>query len=120
MTILAKENDERYGELLEKISGCLFLGVPHRGADLAYWMNIPAQIIPLFSLGFKGNTQFLESLRRNSNEGRTISASFVQRSKRLNIRSFYETKKVLNQIVSSSDFYSLETGIHFSSVIAFY
>ena len=98
--ILAKQNDERYGELLENIRGCIFFGVPHRGADIAYWASIPAQIITHLSLGFVGNVQFLESLKRNSVVWRSISNEFVHRAKRIHIRSFYETKKIGNQIVS--------------------
>lgn len=97
--ILAKQNDDRYGELLEKISGCVFFGVPHRGANIAYWANIPAQIITSLSLGFVGNVQFLESLRRDSDVWRSISNEFIQRAKRLHIRTFYETKKIGNQMV---------------------
>lgn len=98
--ILAKQNDDRYGELLEGINGCLFLGVPHRGADLAYWANIPAQIIAHLSMGLAGNTHFLESLKRKSEIWRSISNDFVHRGKKLHIRSFYETKKMVNQIVT--------------------
>lgn len=98
--ILGKENDDRYGELLEMISGCLFLAVPHRGADLAYWKMIPARIIKHLSLSFAGNTQSLRSLERDSEIWRVISHSFVQRGKRLNIRSFYETQRMGNQVVS--------------------
>ena len=60
--ILAWTNLSRYGEVLEKVKGCLFLGVPHRGADLARWAKIPAHFISYASVGFAGNTRFLDSL----------------------------------------------------------
>lgn len=99
--ILAKQNSDRYGELLEKISGCLFLGVPHRGADLAYWATIPAKIVEHLSMGFLGNTQFIASLRRSSGIWRSISNDLLHRGERIDIRTFYETNKVGNQIVGA-------------------
>ena len=92
--ILAWTNNSYYGEVLEKFKGCLFLGVPHRGADLAYWANFPARIIPYASFGFTGNPRFLESLKKNSKDWMRISNDFVPRGAQLHIRSFFEQKNL--------------------------
>lgn len=97
--ILAWTNNKRYGEVLDKIKGCLFLGVPHRGADLAYWAEFPALSIQAASLGLKANPRFLNSLKTNSKTLMKIADEFVYRSENLEIRSFYETEKMGNTIV---------------------
>ena len=99
--IIAWTDSDHYGEVLEKVKGCLFLGVPHRGADLAYWANLPAHIVPYVSLGFAGNPRFVDSLKKNSREWVRITNDFVPRSKQLQcIRSFFETDKLGDIIVS--------------------
>ena len=88
-----------YGTLLKSIHGIVFLGVPHRGADIAYWASLPANIIKYGSLGFRGNTDFLNSLERNSESWRTISKQFIERGESLQIRTFFETRKIGNFLV---------------------
>jgi hypothetical protein len=98
--ILAWERDDMYGDLLEKIRGAVFFGVPHRGADLAFWADFPAKVLKHTSVGFAGNTRFLDALKRDSYERSEISSSFVRRGADLNIRTFYETEKIGNILVS--------------------
>ena len=98
--ILAWTNNNQFGEVLGRIKGCLFLGVPHRGADLAYWAAFPARMIPYTSFGFWGNPRLLKSLRKNSEDWMRISNDFVPRARRLEIRSFFETDKFRDVIVS--------------------
>ena len=97
---MAWSNYSYYGKMLDKISGCLFLGVPHQGADLAYWAQFPARVLPYVSLGFAGNPRFLESLKKNSEVWMQISSEFVHRATNLSIRTFFETKKLGDVIVS--------------------
>ncbi|KAH0425280.1 serine carboxypeptidase, partial [Aureobasidium melanogenum] len=97
--IQAWTRNEYYNDILENVKGCLFLGVPHRGADLAYWAKFPAQIIPYLSLGFRGNTKLLESLSSKSADWMRISRDFVYRATSLQIRTFYETDRLGNVIV---------------------
>ncbi|KAH0170241.1 hypothetical protein KCU67_g2721, partial [Aureobasidium melanogenum] len=97
--IQAWTRNEYYNDILENVKGCLFLGVPHRGADLAYWAKFPAQIIPYLSLGFRGNTKLLESLSSKSADWMRISRDFVHRATSLQIRTFYETDRLGNVIV---------------------
>lgn len=98
--ILAWNNNEHYGTVLGSVQGCLFLGVPHRGSDLAYWAQLPAHLIKYGSINFMGNPRFLESLKSNSPEWMRISKLFLHRATKLSIRSFYETNKLGNVIVS--------------------
>lgn len=97
--IRAWERSSLYGSLLENIRGIVFLGVPHRGADIAYWASLPAKIIESGSLGFLGNTNFLNSLKRNSESWRIISEQFVERGTSVKIKTFFETKKIGNILV---------------------
>ena len=99
--ILAWANSHHYAEILEKVKGCLFLGVPHQGADLAYWADMPARIVPLVTFGFFGNRRFLKSLKKNSKDWMQISRDFVHRSAQLHIRSFFETEKLGDVVVCS-------------------
>lgn len=96
----AWNNLSLYGPMLEKIYGIVFFGVPHRGADLAYWAGLPASLLDHGLLGFGGNRAFLKVLERNSGEWRTISRDFVQRAAQVSvIRTFYETERLGNLLV---------------------
>lgn len=97
--ILAWERSELYSVLLNSIRGIIFLGVPHRGSDSAYWASLPTSILNYGSLGFVGSTDFLDSLKKNSESWRTITRQFVERGKSLQIRTFFETKKIGNTLV---------------------
>jgi hypothetical protein len=94
-------NDPKvYGDLLAQIYGVLFFGVPHRGADIAYWAGLPASLLDHALIGFGGNTSFLNSLKKSSSEWRAISRDFVQRGSELScIRTFFETERLGNLLV---------------------
>jgi hypothetical protein len=79
----------------------VFFGVPHRGADIAYWGNFAANLLKITQLGFGTNTRFVEALKRNSAIFAEISQQFIERGDHLPIRTFYETEKLLNQLVCS-------------------
>ena len=99
----AWNNPVTYGPLLEKIYGLVFFGVPHRGADLAYWAGLPASLLDHALVGFGGNRSFLKALERNSDEWRSISRDFTQRGAGLSsIRTFFETERLGNIWVSLS------------------
>ena len=89
-----------WGDLLANIRGAIFFGVPHRGADLAYWAKFATQIIQNLSLGFVGNSNFVEPLVRNSATFAKISDLFIERGSKIAIRTFYETKRMRNKLVS--------------------
>src|SRR2546421_639887 len=100
--ILAHERLSYYGHLLASIKAVVFFGVPHRGADLAFWLEFPARLLKYGQLGFGGNTAHLSALKKNSTMFASISGSFIERGSHLRIRTFYETEKMGNQLVSLS------------------
>lgn len=97
--ILAWANSHHYAEVLEKVKGCLFLSVPHRGADLAYWADVSARIVAPLTLGFAGNRRLLKSLKKNSKDWMRISNDFVHQGARLHFRTFFETRKLGDVVV---------------------
>ena len=99
--IAAHERETIYGDLRDKVQAFIFLGVPHRGADLAFWYQYLTEISKLFRLGFAGNLKFIAPLKRNSEIFANISAQSIGRlqSQSIDIRTFYESDKLLNQLV---------------------
>ena len=96
----AHDRTQLYGDLLQCIHGVVFLGVPHRGSDLAYWASFAANILEIGQLGWGTNPQFVEALRRDSPVLAQISGQFVERAVILTIRTFFETERLGNQVVS--------------------
>lgn len=97
--ILAHERSSVYGDLLNSVRGSVFFGVPHRGADAAYWADFAANLLKITQWGFGTNTSFVAALKRNSRTLADISQQFVERATRLEIRTFFETEKLYNQLV---------------------
>ncbi|OCL01570.1 hypothetical protein AOQ84DRAFT_230809, partial [Glonium stellatum] len=94
-TILAHTDEHQYGEFLRRIRGCVFLGVPHRGADNTWWKTLPGKLMDICTIGTKGNVEFARSVERKSRVWKDIANGFVPRTRNLlTIHSFYETKKV--------------------------
>lgn len=98
--ILGWENSDEYGDLLKNVRGAVFFGVPHRGADIAYWANLPTKLLEYGLLGYGGNTAYLDALKTNSQTWRDISKQFVKRAAPLKIRTFYETERLGNLLVN--------------------
>jgi hypothetical protein len=102
--ITAWNQSNNYGGLLQNIRGLVFFGVPHRGADIAYWAGLPANLLDHALMGFGGNTSFLNALKRASPTWRDISIQFVERAvPPLKIRTFFETERLGNILVCSSE-----------------
>lgn len=99
--ILANERSDHYEKLLASIKASIFMAVPHRGADIAFWAAFAARLLKNAQLGFGGNPAYVEALQRNSRICADISRQFVGRSSKLSIRTFFETEKMGNQLVSS-------------------
>lgn len=98
--ILANERSDHWKDIATSTVGAMFFGVPHRGADKAYWAALAVRLVRISSLGAIGNNRFLDSLKRNSTEFSKISEAFTQPAARLQkIKSFYETKKIGNDVV---------------------
>ena len=56
----------------------------------------------MLSMGFAGNSNFVGVLKKNSKDWVTLADNFVERADNLHIRSFYETEKFGNLIVSGA------------------
>ncbi|OKP07146.1 Protein SERAC1 [Penicillium subrubescens] len=93
----------RYRPLLQKVVGVIFFGTPHQGSDLASWGTVLSNIIRFGTLGTTTNSRLSRDLESNSRILASISKSFVERGKDLEIYSFYETDmmKRLNCRVSA-------------------
>ncbi|KAK4031373.1 hypothetical protein C8A01DRAFT_21392, partial [Parachaetomium inaequale] len=89
----------QHQDILDKVKGCLFLGVPHRGSGLADWGKVAPDVAKWVSLGFAGNSNFVRVLKESSKDWVRLSEAFVERADSLSIRSFYETEKYGNVIV---------------------
>ncbi len=100
--ILANERSKYYGDVLQHIRAAVFFGVPHRGSDTAYWANFAANILRFGQLGWRTNPAYVKALQRNSPTFANISTQFVGRTEQLSIRTFYETERMGNQVVSFS------------------
>ncbi|TDZ15835.1 Vegetative incompatibility protein HET-E-1 [Colletotrichum orbiculare MAFF 240422] len=101
--ILAIQRSDYWGSIATSTKGLVFFGVPHRGADKAYWAALVVRIAQFSSLGIRGNNKFVDSLKRNSAEFANISQAFIQPGARLTIRSFYETERMGNSLIVDQD-----------------
>lgn len=100
--ILANDRSSQFGGLLQQVKAIVFFGVPHRGSDLAYWASFATRLVEYGVLGFRGNHSYVSALQKNSQPFKDISSQFIERAAPLNIRTFYETERMGNQLVWSS------------------
>lgn len=98
--IRAHDQSHHYANLLQQVHGAVFLGVPHRGSDAAYWATFAANILRFGQLGFGTNPSYVKALQRNSQTFADISTQFVGRAAQLSIRTFFETQRMGHQLVS--------------------
>ncbi|QKD60441.2 uncharacterized protein FOBCDRAFT_232269 [Fusarium oxysporum Fo47] len=87
--VIAHEKETRYGSIEEAVAGVIFLGTPHRGADIAYWSKLLAKFANVLTAG-KMREDLLKALAPKSTELGTICSQFVERGMRLQIFSLYE------------------------------
>lgn len=99
--ILAHErsSDIYYKDLLENTKAIAFLGVPHRGADAAWWFKFAASSLKGATLGATTHSALVKDLEKASPALATISRQFVERGKSLVIYTFYETRKLSGIVV---------------------
>ena len=88
-----------YGDVLRSVRASVFFGVPHRGADIAYWANSAAKFVNFAHLGLGVNTNFVAALQRRSEVFTDISRQFVERATPLIISTFYETNRLDGMLV---------------------
>lgn len=67
---------------------------------MAYWGSFAANLLQFGQLSLGTNQKFIEALRRNSPTLADISEQFVERAHSLSIRTFFETERLGNQVVS--------------------
>jgi len=99
--IVAHERSYFYGDLHDKFVAFVFLGVPHRGSDLAFWHKFVIELSKFAKLDLTGNPNFAAVLETNSARLANISSQSVERlqSPSIDIRTFYESDKFHNLLV---------------------
>lgn len=100
--ILAHGEPSYYRSMIEHVRALVFLGVPHGGADPAYWALFAARILQFGQLGFRTNPAYVSALQRNSQTLTDISERFKKLATHLSIRTFFETERMGNQLVRFS------------------
>ena len=72
------------------VKGCMFFGVPHRGADIA---DVASKFLSVLGLVFNVNKNNVQDLKPNSQRFANISSQFqsVQQDRNIPVLSFYET-----------------------------
>jgi hypothetical protein len=108
--ILAHEQSSIFGELLRNVKGIVFMGTPHRGADIAYWGSFVTDVLRLASLGRNTTSKLLPDLQKGSKTLSEISSQFVHRGSGLNIVTFFEVEIVdfLGYVVSFDEGWELK------------
>ena len=91
-----------HNELHKTIKAAIFFSVPHKGSLTAYLGTIVANAAHVTSLGFRGNARFTRDLRPQSSELEDLSDAFDYHSRGLILRTFYETERTGNSVVSTN------------------
>ena len=94
-----RSSDVDYEDILVNTRGIAFLGVPHRGSDIAWWAGFAAKLLRNASIGTSTNVALLSNLEKGSATLANISSQFVDRALNLIIYTFYETEK-LNKVMA--------------------
>ena len=83
------------------VKAVIFMGTPHHGADVVAWANFTAWALKTLQMSTATNTNFLSDFKGNSETLRQISQQFVERGSTIQMKSFYETRKLdyLNSVV---------------------
>lgn len=102
--ILACEQADQYGLLLQQTAGVVFMGTPHRGADIADWMSYLANGLYLAQFGGGTNRELLACLKKDSPDLAEITRRFAACCQHLKILSLYETRRYNGKLVSDPNF----------------
>lgn len=94
-----RSSDIHYKNFLDKTQAIAFLGVPHRGADAAWWFSFAASSLKGATLGASTHTALVKDLQKASPTLATISKQFVERGQSLRIYTFYETRRLSGIVV---------------------
>jgi hypothetical protein len=83
--IIEAYNNPDYALLHKDIKASVFLGTPHRGADLANTLN------RILRVSFSSSS-FVKQLKPNSDAIKSINNNFVHRARGLTLVSYFETQ----------------------------
>ncbi len=99
--VIAHERGDRYGDILNAIKGILFMGTPHRGAEIAYWGEILGKLANIPLIGSM-KINLLDDLQPKSKTLGEICSQFVERGKQIQIFTYFERIKTsgVNGLVS--------------------
>lgn len=97
--IINAHNDESYSNFKANVKAVVFLGTPHRGANLA------AMLSKLLTATLSRRI-FVDQLNPKSSMIKQINDQFRDRAKELQLRSFYESLGMQGLGVFSSTFIS--------------
>ncbi|EHK21338.1 uncharacterized protein TRIVIDRAFT_70307 [Trichoderma virens Gv29-8] len=90
--VLAHELNHQYHNIVTSTIGIVFMGTPHRGADIVNWTSFLTNAIKAVSGNQIVRTDLLKELNTHSLTLLEISKSFLPRSSNLSIMSFIETQ----------------------------
>lgn len=99
--------DKHYGKIIEAVKAVIFLSTPHRGSNMASFLNKILLTTPLNS-----QKQYVAELMKNGPFLKTINEQFRHSAPKLQIFSFYETLQTsvgLTSTVSELNFFVADT-----------
>jgi triacylglycerol esterase/lipase EstA (alpha/beta hydrolase family) len=97
--IINAYNDHSYTNIVKNTKAIIFLGTPHRGADLANLLN------NVLTISFSKKI-FVDQLRTNSEIIQEINDTFRDRSESLELISYYESEGIHAAGVSSDKIFT--------------
>ncbi|KAI0440580.1 hypothetical protein F4803DRAFT_577497 [Xylaria telfairii] len=81
------KNPTRYSQICKSVAGVIFLGTPHRDADVDYWSKFLSKLARLYG----AQSEFVHNSEAKSVELREVCSKFVEKySMHLPIFSLYE------------------------------
>lgn len=97
--IVTAHSNPKYASLYEDMKAVVFLGTPHRGADLAAMLKLI--LVVSFS-----SRRFVEQLKPESDAIKYINENFAHRSKSFKLVSYFETENTgYGNVTTSSDMF---------------
>ena len=95
--VIQAHNNPDYAAIYQDIKAIVFIGKPHRGADLAKKLNL------ILTISFSARS-FVNELRPDSHALKGINRDFIYRAPELKLISFFETESYRWNKVYSAHF----------------
>jgi hypothetical protein len=99
--VIARNESQSYGDILESTYGLVFFEAPHGGPDFAYWGTLAAKIQDAFPGYFGARPQLMKDSIRNLSAFSRVTHDFRHIAEKLRIETFYETEKYKSALVRS-------------------